>query len=206
MSSRTSKSSSATTLNSQVMDALNTSGTLNHISAEFFSRVAEFANEDKKKSISSHATAPETVAERLAARLVYEYLKNRSMLLTTAAFKAECPTQIIEKSSPTLFKQLNFRKSSHLLRQIVEDRLKKKDGDESKSLHDNSSKLTSRSSKSHNTQTPPSSPAERKRKSNPSSPSHSSRSGATSPKSPGRRSPKKGKASSPRKQTKEPAD
>ncbi|OHS96084.1 hypothetical protein TRFO_37785 [Tritrichomonas foetus] len=128
-SNHSQKKETSLDLHSQVIDALNSSGAINHISAELFAQVAKYANEkstDKSNNsvIASKAKTPETTAERLAARLVFEYLTHRNLLYSASSLKNECPTSAFEVDTPTTaFKQLSFRRRSHFLKQLVQDRV-----------------------------------------------------------------------------------
>lgn len=118
-------------INQEVFNGLERSGAVNHISALLFSLMAHGANNLEAQYVEGTCLTARpfvtlTDSDRMAARLVFEYLSEKKLDFTLASLKSETQDNVcFSKKTPVSVKELEVEEDENKIGQLVKIRTAK---------------------------------------------------------------------------------
>ena len=118
-------------INQEVFNRLEKSGAVNHISALLFSSMAHEANNLEAQYVEGTCLTARpfvtlTETDKMAARLVFEYLSEKKLLFTLASLKSETQDNVcFSTKTPVSVKELEVEDDESKIGQLVEIRTAK---------------------------------------------------------------------------------
>ena len=97
-------------------------GLENHSHAYYFNLLCEICNKTKHKYFLSNINMKDRYVDKIAAKLVYEFLKREKLNLTLNTIKEEFPSDLFSNNNTESILPLDFRQNRPLIQKLTKQR------------------------------------------------------------------------------------